>query len=54
MMVEFYGRSVLCNDSEYLARNMHPHTWAYKWFNCKTKFIYHPRAVEGPDQELLA
>ena len=44
----------LPNDLEYLARNMHPLTWAYKWFICKAKFTYHPRAGEGPDQELHA
>ena len=33
---------------------MHPLTWACKWFNCKAKFTYHPRAGEAPDQELHA
>ena len=27
----------LPNDLEYLARNKHPLTWAYKWFICKAK-----------------
>ena len=53
-MVGTSSLTKLPNDLEYLARNMHPLTWAYKWFNCKAKFTYHPRAGEGPDQELHA
>ena len=46
-MVATSSLTKLPNDLEYLSRNMHPLTWAYKWFNCKAKFTYHPRAGEA-------
>ena len=40
---------MLLQRFDILARNMLRRMMAYKWFNCKAKFTYHPRAGEGPD-----
>ena len=42
-MVGTSNLTTLPHDLDYPARNMHPLTWAYKWFNYKANFTYNPR-----------
>ena len=39
-------------DLQYLVTNMHPLTWAYKWFMCQAKFKHSPKI--GPTMQLQA
>ena len=39
-------------DLKYLVTQMHPLTWAYKWYNYKTNFSHRTRQEE--EQKLLA
>ena len=39
-------------DLQYLVTNMHPLTWAYKWFMCQGKFKHRP--IIGPTMQLQA
>ena len=39
-------------DLKYLFTNMHPVTWAYKWYSYKVKFTHRTR--QGEERKLLA
>ena len=40
-MVGTAGNKSLPLDLNYLVEQMHPLTWAFKWFTCEAKFDYH-------------
>ena len=46
--------TTLPHDIEYIVRNINSLTSAYKWFNYMANYKYHPRAGEGPENQLDA
>ena len=51
-MVGTSALTQLPSDLQYLVTNMHPLTWAYKWFMCQAKLKHRPKI--GPTEQLQA